>query len=287
MFELNLPIGPFNVSVKSNIDKLSSELSNLYSAYPALTKNEFIDFNIELNTPNLLRSYYRPQVNFSFNEYVPFLPLPKSQAHALFEWGLNWCIVSHAPQYLIFHAGAIEKNNAVILLPAESGSGKSTLCAGMMLSGWRLFSDELGLISVKDGLAYPCTKPVSLKNNAISVIREQFKNAIFSSVARDTNKGDIALLKPSMNSVKQMHKPEKVKYIVFPKYNVNEEAKLDEITDVMSFQKLIENSFNYNVLGEKGFDLIANILKGAKCYCLEYSSFKKADQLLSYLVGTK
>ena len=81
----------------------------------------------------------------------------------MLEWGMNWCIASNAHQYFIMHSAMIEKNGQAILLPAPQGSGKSTLCAAMVNAGWRLFSDELGLIEPETLQAIPCTRPINLK----------------------------------------------------------------------------------------------------------------------------
>ena len=67
------------------------------------------------------------------------------------EWGLNRCIFCTANNYLMIHAATIERDGQAVLLVGTSGSGKSTLCAGLVLSGWRLLSDEFALVSSIDG----------------------------------------------------------------------------------------------------------------------------------------
>ena len=80
--------------------------------------------------------------------------------------------VTQAHHYLILHAAVVEKNGLAAILPAPPGSGKSTLTAGLVLSGWRLLSDELTLIERKTGLIQPLPRPMSLKNQSIEVIRQ-------------------------------------------------------------------------------------------------------------------
>jgi HprK-related kinase A len=106
----------------------------------------------------------RPQVLFRLDGVVPFRSLPLRHAVPIFEWGLNWCIVSRANNYLIIHAAAIEKGGHVAIMPGVPGSGKSTLTAGLVNRGWRLLSDEMALISLTDGSVTPLVRPISLEN---------------------------------------------------------------------------------------------------------------------------
>ena len=282
--QFTLPIGPFNFSIKTDNNAVVSNLNSLYSDYTFAHDSPFIDFPITITTRSLVRRFIKPQVDFLLDEFAPFKPLPKDQSFAMLEWGMNWCITTSAHQFLIFHAGTIEKNGKVIIMPAEQGSGKSTLTAAMVYSGWRLFSDELALVSIDDELVYPCTRPINLKNDSIEVINSFVDDAVFSTIAKDTHKGTVALLKPPTDSVKRMFEPAPLHCIVFPKYVANAKAKLTPISQINTFQQLIEHSFNYHILGEQGFTLIASLLKNINCYQFEYSDFEQAKQLLGDLV---
>jgi HprK-related kinase A len=282
--QFTLPIGPFNFSIKTDHQAVVDNLSSLYSDYTFSDNSPFIDFPITITTRSLIRRFVKPQIDFFLDEFAPFKPLPKDQSFAMLEWGMNWCITTQAHQFLIFHAGTIEKNGKVIIMPAEQGSGKSTLTAAMVYSGWRLFSDELALISLDDELVYPCTRPINLKNDSIEVINNFVEDAVFSTIAKDTHKGTVALLKPPKASVERMHEPGALHCIVFPKYIANCEAKLTPINQIDTFQQLIEHSFNYHILGEQGFNLIVKLLANVSCYQFEYSDFEEAKELLSSLV---
>jgi HprK-related kinase A len=282
--QFTLPIGPFTFSIKTDHPAVIDNLSDLYSDYTFSDNSPFIDFPITITTRSLVRRFVKPQVDFFLDEFAPFKPLPKDQSFAMLEWGMNWCITTRAHQFLIFHAGTMEKNGKVIIMPAEPGSGKSTLTAAMVYRGWRLFSDELALISLDDELAYPCTRPINLKNNSIDVINNYVDNAVFSTIAKDTHKGTVALLKPPKDSVKRMFEAAPPHCIVFPKYIENAEAKLTPVNQLEAFQQLIEHSFNYHILGEQGFNAIASLLKNVTCYQFEYSDFEQANELLSGLV---
>jgi HprK-related kinase A len=282
--QFNLPIGPFSFSINTDNSIVIKNLTKLYSDYDLTQDFPFKDFSITIETRSFLRRFIRPQVDFFLDEFSPFKPLPKDQSFAMLEWGMNWCIASKAHHYLILHAGTIEKNGHVLIMPAAPGSGKSTLTAAMVYNGWRLFSDELALVSLKDLQVYPCTRPINLKNNSIPVIQRYIKDSVFSSIAKDTHKGTVALLKPPTESVKRMHEPAPLKTFIFPKYVPNATAKLTPIEQTEAFQILIDQSFNYHIVGLEGFNVLSAVLHNKQCYHFEYSNFDDAQCVLSELV---
>lgn len=182
-----LRTGPFSLKVQSRIPHVAEGLAELYGQFEVRSAHEaFADFHVSVNPPASLRRWLRPQVAFSFDGMRPFKPLPRDQAFPMLEWGLNWCVSTQAHHFLIIHAAVVEKNGLAAILPAPPGSGKSTLTAGLVLSGWRLLSDELTLINRKTGLIQPLPRPVSLKNQSIEVIRQFDPEAYINRASHDT-----------------------------------------------------------------------------------------------------
>ncbi|WP_246840572.1 HprK-related kinase A [Lacimicrobium sp. SS2-24] len=287
MYSHRIPIGPFCFSISTNIRTVSQQVSQLYAFHLNQNSSDHTDFDVQVRTPCSHRRWFRPQVEFFMDEVNPFKPLPKDQAYPMLEWGMNWCIANHAHQYFIVHAGVIEKKGKVIMMPATQGSGKSTLTAAMMLSGWRLFSDELALLSLESDDVVPLARPINIKNDAISILQQHFSHAEFGNIAHDTLKGTVALMKPSQESVVRMHQTAPLHCIVFPRYVAKSEARLTPLDSVSAFQRLIDNSFNYSVLGEEGFHKVADILQKLPCYEFEYSRFEDAEATLNQLVDEK
>lgn len=285
MSSFRIPIGPFNFQIASSIPDVQKQFSYIYHNYPSLDDEDFIDFHAEILAPQGLRKLIKPNVQFQFDHHhIPFKPLPKDQGYAMLEWGMNWCIATNAHQYLILHSAVIAKNGNSIIMPAPPGSGKSTLCAAMAYSGWQLLSDELGLIN--DGLeTVPCTRPINLKNNSIDILKHFAPNARFSKKAYDTQKGTVALLEAPKTSIDTMHNKSIPKAIVFPKYVANSICKVEQISDASAFQQVIDNSFNYHVLGKKGFELSTQLINNCKSYTLEYSKFEEANDALEAIIN--
>ncbi|KMT64622.1 HprK-related kinase A [Catenovulum maritimum] len=276
--------GPFSFSINSNISYLVQELGKMYEGFSECTPNQFIDFNISIQHSKGLRRIIKPQANFFLDEFSPFKPLPAIQAYPMLEWGMNWCMAQHAHHYLMLHAGVVEKNGKAIVLPATSGSGKSTLTAALVFNGWRLFSDEIALFSLKDELLYPCSRPINLKNESIEIIKNYIPDAVFSNIALDTHKGTVSLLKPPADSVRRMHEPAPLGMYVFPTYKAGSAARLNTISPEQALRNLTQHSFNYHIIGKSGFELLVKQLQTTPCYEFQYSSFDDAIDVFNGLV---
>ena len=280
---LKLKIAGFNICLSSSIPEVAEHIVCLYESFEIINDESFIDFYISLKTPSIVRRYFRPQVNFSFDGYFPFKPLPYKQASAMFEWGLNWCIANHSHQYLVIHAAVVERNGKAFIFPGIPGSGKSTLSAALVCSGWRLLSDELTLLSVADGLVYPAPRPISLKNKSIEVIRNFSPNVVIGSVVNNTAKGAIGHMRPPTESVRYSNIPAKPAKLIFPKFLEGSKTILNTLSKSRALIKLVENCFNYNILGVNGFNCASDLVDDSDCYNFEYSSLNEALLLLTDL----
>ena len=272
-----LRTGPFSLRLQSKLPHVAEGLFELYGQFEVRdTQNAFADFHVEINSPGLLRRWFRPQVNFSFDGNLPFKPLPLDQAYPLLEWGLNWCVTMHAHQYLIIHAGVVEKNGLAAILPAPPGSRKSTLTAGLVLSGWRLLSDELTLIDRKTGLIHPLPRPISLKNASIPIIRDFNSQAFINRASHDTAKGTVAHMRPPRESVRRQHEPARPGWVIFPKWRADAPAELTPRSRAETFIYLAQNAFNYSHLGVDGFRVGTQLIEQTDCYDFEYGQLDQA-----------
>lgn len=269
-------IGGFSIGLRSTLPQITRGIGSMYADFPLVPDNQFTDFRIDIASPSLLRRYFRPQVNFNFDGKRPFKPLPLNQAFAMFEWGLNWVIANHAHRFAIVHAAAVEKNGRGFIFPGAPGSGKSTLCAALVCRGWRLLSDEMAMISLDDGLLWPIPRPISLKNASIEIIREFGTSVILGDIVADTAKGNVAHMRPPQTSVDAVHTPVNPYAIVFPTYRAGVITAFEQMSKAQTLIRLAENCFNYPVLGNAGFNALANAVDQSRCHTLVYSDLNDA-----------
>jgi HprK-related kinase A len=282
-----LRTGPFSLRIRSRVPSVAEGLADLYGQFEVRHPREtFADFHVSVNAPTPLRRWVRPQVDFSFDGNLPFKPLPYDQAYPMLEWGLNWCVSMHAHQYLIIHAAVVEKNGGAAILPAPPGSGKSTLTAALVLSGWRLLSDELALIDRKSGLIHPLPRPVSLKNQSIPLIRSFSAEAFINRPSHDTAKGTVAHMRPPKESVRRQHDPAQPAWVIFPKWAAGAATSLTPRSAAQTFMFLAQNAFNYSHLGADGFRVGTRLIDQVACYDFAYSQLDEAIRVFDRLADT-
>ncbi len=275
--------GPFNLSLKTNESNVVEAFTKLYPASQSIGESEFIDFHITIQCPSVLRRFYRPQIQFVLDGISPFKPLPRHESFPLFEWGLNWCVATHAHQYFMLHAAVLEKNGLAVIMPAPPGSGKSTLCAEMAFSGWRLLSDEFALINHNTLTLTPFVRPISLKNASIDIVTQRHSDAVVGSIVHNTSKGSVAHLRPLDKWFSRQDETAIPKWVIFPRYQPAAKIATSKLTKAHGMMNIISNSFNYAELGSLGFKLAERLTEICDFYDLTYSNLDEAMDFFNTL----
>lgn len=280
---VNIRIGTHTVRIQSPFPAIANNLRLLYANYPLELDAAFADFHVSVKPPRNFRRWLAPQAIFRFDSYVPFKPLPADQAYPLLEWGLNWCFSTQFHRYLVIHAAVLEKNGRALLMPAPPGSGKSTLCAALANRGWRLLSDELTLVAPETTEIIPMCRPVSLKNESIQIIQDFEATVAMGPSAFDTSKGTVGHMRAPTDSVLRSHEMAMPAWIVFPKYEAGSTAQLADHPKASTFMKVADNSFNYSMLGLRGFETVAKLVDRCDCYEFKYSNLDEAITIFNKL----
>ena len=276
-------MGDLVVRLRSSIEAVAHGVATLYADYPVADHDGFADFHVRIAQPRNGRRWLRPQVLFEFDGFVPFKPLPFTQAFALLEWGLNWCVHRHLHRQLIIHAAVVERYGRASILSGAPGAGKSTLCAALVNRGWRLLSDELALVSLKDLSLAPLPRPVSLKEDSIEIIRAFAPDAFIGRACVDTNKGRVAHMRPPKSSVERAGEAAAPAWIMFPRYTAKAPVTLTTLSRGQAAMRLAGHAFNYNTLGLSGFQALCDLTERCQTAEFEYSDLDDAVSFLDEL----
>lgn len=273
---LTVRTGPFVVRLQTALRPVAETVRLLWPDYSIVADDAFTDFHIGLATPRNLRRWLRPQAQVFLDGRSPFLPLPQEQAFPMFEWALNWCIATHAHQFLIIHAAAVERGGYAAILPGAPGSGKSTLCAALANRGWRLLTDEITLICPETNMIVPLVRPVSLKNESIEVIRNFAPQTVFGPEVRDTLKGTVAHMRAPRDAVLRMDDLATPGWVIFPKYRAGSSTEVQPLPKAQTFMWFAGHSYNYTLQGLKGFEVLSGLIDMTHCYSMNYNNLDEA-----------
>jgi HprK-related kinase A len=280
---VGVQFGPFNVNIQSDLKSFASLAHTLYSSYPFPPAGALHDFHISINRQRGLRRWLRPQARFAVDGQSPFAPYTVKHAFPALEWGINWCVATRAHHLLMLHSAVIARNEDAMLFPAWPGHGKSTLCAALIHSGWRLLSDEFGLVRPEDSALLPMPRLIPLKNESIEVIRHFSPHAYIGPAFYGTRKGTVAHLRPPSEWIQRAQEPARPRWLVFPRWSAEPLFGLDPMPKSEAFLMVATNAFNYEVLDETAFRLVEKIVRACDCYSLRYSDLREAVEALERL----
>ncbi|MBF0310543.1 MAG: HprK-related kinase A [Magnetococcales bacterium] len=284
---LRWAIGPFVVQLTSDVPALEQPLRLLYAHHSLAEEGweRLSDCTIHLAGSRGWRRWLRPQVHFRVSGPSPFAPFPRDHALPHFEWGLNFMLASRSQQYLLLHAAVLARGDRALILPGLPGSGKSTLAAALAWRGFRLFSDEFGILrpDTLDLLAAP--RPVALKNDSIDILRRFEPRAVLGPSFAKTRKGTVAHMAPPVDSVRQAHLPARATWIVVPRFQAGAATQLEELPPDQGFLRLAGNAFNYELQGERGFRTVMGLVRHCPFFELTFGNPEAAVARLLELSG--
>jgi HprK-related kinase A len=281
--QFSVKVGPVGFRVGSAWRAPIAQLENLYANYPK-PDGDIADFTVRLEAESVLRLWLMPSVAINGDFMLPDA-VPMSLAHGLLaaEMGMNLQMAMGQRHFLLLHASSVERDGKVLIITGESGAGKSTLSALLGENGWRFMGDEFALIDPQTGLAHPFPRPVSLKNDAIRVMRASIDDARFGPLLPNTPKGDIRHLIPPASAVSAMETPGKPALILFPRFGFDSAIRPMGKSEI--FVRLTQASTNYVALGERGFVALTRLVNDLPARAIDYPDTDSAIALVDQLWG--
>jgi HprK-related kinase A len=282
---LSFDLGAARVRLRSDVAELPAVLQRLYGAFPLEEPAGVFDATVDLRLAHGLRRVVRPQVRLVADSAMVFEPFPARLFMPLLEWGMNYLLATRLHCYLLLHAGVVESAGIAVLLPATPGSGKSTLTAALTASGFRLLSDEFGVVGLDDFRLRPLLRPVGLKNESIDVVSRFCPNAVIGPRYEGTRKGTVAHLAPDHAAVAGRARPAEPGLVVFPRFVAGSAVKIEPVVESQVFARLAFNSFNYELLGARAFDAVASLVHRCAAYRVVYGELQGAVDAVQSLAA--
>jgi HprK-related kinase A len=281
---LRLRVAGLCINLRTDVAAVIPQILDMYGGHKIEAGTGFDDFRVHLTYVNPVRRFVKRKVQVFIDGAKSFVPSPHRMAYLPIEGALNWC-VSCTYSYVVLHAAVVERGGVAVILPAPSSSGKSTLCAALVTRGWRLLSDELGVLRPADVRLLPLARPIVLKNDSIPLIRRWAPDSHFSPVFTGTSRGDIAFLRPPAESVARAAETAVPSLIVSPTYQADAPLTLRPLGKTEAFRLLTANGLNYYTTQRVGFDIVAHLVDTCAAYRLTYGTLEQAVDAMEALLA--
>jgi len=281
--QLTLAIGPAIFRIGSAWRAPIDALRRLYASYPRPEEGAIADFTVRLEPAGRGRRWWRPSVRIAGDHMLPEAA-PMALRHGLLaaEMGMNLQMALGWRRHLLIHASSVEKDGRALVMAGESGSGKSTLAALLGQRGWRLMGDEFALLDFASGAIHPFPRLISLKNQAIGVMRAEVGDrGRFGPLMAGTPKGDIAHLVPSPDAVAKMKEAAPPALLLFPRFGLP--AEMRPIGEGETFMHLTQASTNYVACGERAFHALHDFVTRVPTVAMDFSSGEEAEAMIADL----
>jgi hypothetical protein len=185
-------------------------------------------------------------------------------------------------EFLLIHAGSVVTSRGEgVLLPADAGSGKTTLVAGLIRSGFRFLSDEVGVIDHRAGVLRPYPRALNFKEGAV---------AIFPDLAMDNN-GSSFSGRPGYVRAEEirsgvMAPPSEVRFVIAPRYQEGATTRVTALSPGETVKELWINAMNLDAYGARALPILANVASEAKGYRLLSGDLGESIRAVKRLTGT-
>jgi HprK-related kinase A len=263
---LYFQIGAIGVGVRSAVDGLLRSYEELYRPYRRESRP---DRTVEVAVAHrrlapTFRKHYliRTAGRRKFKTRNPAAVLP------YLEWAINWQIMLQRPEFLQIHASVVQCDRGGMIFPGSPGSGKTTLAAGLLARGWRYLSDEFALIEPEHRRLVPYPKALCIKAGSYAVMERLGLTIRSAAVHAKPLKGPVRFLNPTKIRPDAVGTPCPIRAVVFPTYVNGADPCLRAISRAEAAFELNRLSFNFLEFGNDAFDLLAAVIRDARCYRL-------------------
>jgi HprK-related kinase A len=279
---IHLVTGAYTFHLRVRGAALTRDIATMYGAYCVQSADSIEDASVCIEPHRSWRRPFQLGIRVRINDQRELEGATIATSYAALESALNWSIALSDLGPLLVHAAVVERDGRALMLPGPSGAGKSTLCAALVCEGWRLFSDEMAILG-PDGDLMPNPRPVSLKNDAIAIIRSDYPSAYIAETMRGTPKGDVAFMRAPRSSALRCSESAPVATVVAPLYEPGAATAARRMSRLEAFRLLTTNAVNYTAMLQTGFDTMTAMAERCDCFALAYSKLDEAIATIAEL----
>ena len=183
--------------------------------------------------------------------------------------------------HVAVHAGVVARDGRATMLPAPPDHGKTTTTIGLVRAGFDFLSDECAAIGLADGLAHPFVRPLLPAPDSMALFPdlratlppwvESFRNLNF-------------LVPPSALRPGCIGATSAVAFVVSPRFEAGSQTELHPVPRAEMLSLLLEQTFNLEVVGGRGVERLAEVLRDAACYRMTVGDLDAAVGLIEDLM---
>lgn len=185
----------------------------------------------------------------------------------------------HGSNGLLFlHAGAVQKENQVLVLIGKSKSGKTSLVSTLINQyGYKFLSDEIVPIEIKSGKVFPFYRALSIRKETFRFLRMKRHQYVDISTVDDEIVRFMSY--KNLSDVIEYNRENGISAVVFPHFG--RDTFLNKIDSKLAFIKTLECSVNFRSIVNEGTDFIINLLLNTKLYELSIDDINDAAICIS------
>jgi hypothetical protein len=197
-------------------------------------------------------------------------------------WSMMWHINNQAvttnSRLLLVHAAAAESHGRAVILPAPAESGKTTLVAGLVRNGLRYLTDEAVALRLDgDERVVPYPKPLTIEAGSQEVLADLRPEVDELISGYLTGPWHVSPLSIRISAVADCAVP---RFLVVPRYAADGPTALSPLRRVEALRRVAEGTFNLETFGRRGFERLAQLVRGCQCYELAVADLERACQMV-------
>ncbi|MDW3217897.1 MAG: PqqD family protein [Acidimicrobiales bacterium] len=185
---------------------------------------------------------------------------------------INNLAVASVPDHLVFHAGAVARDGAAVLLPAASNHGKSTLTTALVRAGMDYLTDEAAAVG-PDEMVRPYAKAIALDPGSFPLFSDLAPAPDKVGLARAIACREWHIAPDRLGSVGESSR---ITAIVCPHWRAGASTRVTEIAADEALHLLLGETFDFAPGGQAVFERLVRLVDDVPVYRLGYGELAEA-----------